>query len=89
MEQALTPQSLVTMSNSSDFFNDDGSPKRCPKCNSFNFTKKVLGILDVYQDTGPICEAEYFCECGKCVGYWAYGSWDSVFLDTYLENNPK
>lgn len=58
-----------------DYFNKDGSPIKCPKCNSINITEKIISMIDVYQGMGPISEAEYYCECGECVGFWSYGSW--------------
>ncbi len=58
-----------------DYFENDGAPKKCPKCNSTKFTEKIIGVLDVFYGMGPTCEVEYYCECGKLVGFWAYGSW--------------
>jgi hypothetical protein len=61
--------------NVSNYFDDDGAPVKCPKCQSIKFTEKILGVVDVYH------EAEYICECGEIVGFWAYGSWDPSFKD--------
>lgn len=70
--------------NVSDYFDDDGASIKCPKCQSIKFTEKILGVVDVYQGMGPTCEAEYICECGEIVGFWAYGSWDPSFKDSYI-----
>ena len=59
----------------SDYFEDDGAPKKCQKCESPKIIEKIIGVVDVYQGMGPTCEAEYYCECGELVGLWSYGSW--------------
>jgi len=58
-----------------EYFESDGAPIKCPKCNSMNIHEKILGVVDVYNGMGPTCEAEYYCECGETVGFWGYGSW--------------
>jgi len=75
--------------NTNDYFNPDASPIRCTKCNSTNFTEKLIGVVDVFQGMGPACEAEYFCQCGECVGFWAYGSWHPQYLDAFLESRTQ
>lgn len=69
-----------------DFFEDDGAPKKCPKCGSTTITEKVMGAVDLFYGTGPTCEAEYFCECGECVGFWAYGYWHPDYRDAFISN---
>ena len=69
------------------YFNEDCSPIKCPKCDSIKINEKILGMIDLFQGIGPVCETEYICECGECVGHWAYGCWNPQFLDYFLENN--
>ena len=76
------------MDNVDQYFEPDGAPIRCPKCGSTKTTEKVISVVDVYQGMGPTCEAECYCECGECVGYWAYGSWDPHFRMDFTERNP-
>ena len=64
--------------NVSDYFEDNGAPIKCPKCQSIKFIEKIVGIVDVYK------EAEYYCGCGEIVGFWAYSKWDSYFRDSYI-----
>ena len=49
------------------YFEEDGAPKLCPKCGSDAFTEKVIGIVDVFQGQDPVCEVEFYCQCGECV----------------------
>lgn len=63
----------------SEFYEDDGAPKKCPHCGSTNFTSNTIDMLDVLYGQGPVTEFEVVCECGKIVGYWAYGYWDGDF----------
>lgn len=70
----------------SDYFEDDGAPKKCPKCDSTKITEKIIGVVDVFQGMGPTCEAEYFCECGELVGFWAYGSWHPQGRESFIAN---
>lgn len=72
-----------------EYFEQDGAPKKCPKCKSKKFTEKIIGVVDLFQGQGPICEVEYFCECGECVGFWAYGSWDSRYKDGFIEKKEE
>jgi hypothetical protein len=69
-----------------DYFTEDGAPKKCPKCDSPKITEKILAVVDVFQGMGPTCEAEYFCECGECVGFWAYGSWHPQYRESFPAN---
>ena len=69
-----------------DYFEDNGSPIKCHKCDSIKIEEKITGVVDVFQGMGPTCEAEYFCECGECVGYWAYGSWHPQYRESFLAN---
>lgn len=71
------------------YFTCDGAPKRCPKCNSENFTRKVIEIVDLFQGQGPVCEAEYYCECGECVGFWVYGAWSPEYKEEFAERLKK
>ena len=70
-----------------DYFDEDGSPKKCPKCDSTKITEKILGVVDVFQGMGPTCEAEDYCECGECVGFWAYGSWHPEVMREFIANS--
>ena len=72
-----------------EYFEQDGAPKKCPKCESKKFTRKVMGIVDLFQGQGPVCEAEYFCECGECVGFWAYGAWSPRYMEEFTERLKK
>ena len=78
--------------NIRDYFAEDGEPIKCPHCDSTKITEKVIGVVDVYYGSGPTCEAEYYCECGKCVGFWAYGVWcadyERMFVEKYLDKTP-
>ena len=67
----------------SEFFHEDDCPKKCTHCGSSKFKTKVLGVVDVYQGMGPVCEKDLICECGECVGFWAYGYWDPCFADEF------
>lgn len=69
-----------------DYFEDDGAPIKCPKCDSMKITEKIIGVVDVFRGMGPTCEAEYFCECGECVGFWAYGSWHPQYRESFPAN---
>lgn len=80
----MTPDAPQLESNVSEYFEDNGAPKKCPKCNSTEITEKVIGVVDVYCGMGPTCEAEYFCECGECVGFWAYGSWHPEYRRAFV-----
>lgn len=71
----------------SDYFEPDGAPIKCPKCDSKNIQEKILGVVDVYHGMGPTSEAEYYCECGECVGYWAYGSWYPSYKREFEEGS--
>ena len=70
----------------SDYFDDDDSPRKCPKCESTKFVTKPLSNVDVYEGMGPICEEETYCECGECVGFWAYGYWCPDFRLSFIAN---
>lgn len=67
----------------SDYYDEDGSPKRCYKCGCVEFTSKCRSMLAVLDNgTGPELETEYFCaSCGVSVAYWAYGSFDPGYLN--------
>jgi len=69
-----------------DYFEEDGAPKKCPKCDSTKITEKIIGVVDVFQGMGPTCEADYFCECGEHVGFWAYGSWHPDNMREFIAN---
>ena len=68
-----------------DYFESNGAPKKCVKCGSTKITEKIIGVVDVYCGMGPTSEAEYFCECGECVGFWAYGSWHPHYKNDFEE----
>jgi hypothetical protein len=71
------------------YFEEDGAPKLCPKCGSDTFTEKVIGIVDVFQGQGPACEVEFYCQCGDCVGFWAYGTFSPQCKDAFIANIGK
>ncbi len=86
MTERGTREGIVEHPLVRDYFYDDGSPKKCPKCGSTKIMEKVMGVVDVFCGMGPTCEAEYYCECGECVGFWAYGSWYPEYRQSFNAN---
>lgn len=63
----------------SGYFNEQGEPLRCTKCDSWHHSDHVQRIVDTVN--GIPCEIELKCKlCGNQMGYWAYGYWDSYML---------
>ena len=58
------------MKNIQDYYQYDGTPIKCIKCDSKNLKDEILAIVDIYQGMGPTSELEVKClECGEIVGY--------------------
>lgn len=69
----------------SDYFKTDGTPIKCTKCGSKN-----LNDLSKYESSGIIIEMDILCsDCDEVLGYWAYGSWDSNFMDAFNQEKKS
>lgn len=69
------------MSKASEYFHEDGEPKRCTACYGDKFTEHVTGVIEY-----TTCEKEVHCDnCGLNVGYWAYGYWDTRFEENFRD----
>lgn len=56
-------------------YNEDFSPRMCPKCNGTEFEEKTKDSMDSH-----ILEYEVVCKyCHYVCGYWAHGHFDSEF----------
>ena len=61
----------------SKYYDDDGYPKKCPKCRCKKIDSKVHDTIN-----GTVCEEEFICSsCGVTVAYWAYGYFGPNYQD--------
>jgi len=59
----------------------DGAPKRCTRCDSTKLCDEIRSRDEAY-----IYEYSVDCgDCGKPLGYFAYGSWDPQYEQEAFE----
>lgn len=63
-----------------EYFNDDGSPKKCSNCKSTEFVETAKEYIE-----GVVCEYNVTCKnCNTDLGYWAYGGFSPEYARDYL-----
>lgn len=61
------------------YYNEEGKPLVCPFCDCGKIDEHIVGLIN-----NDVCEIDYKCsKCGKRVGFWAYGSYDPDYMDTF------
>ena len=79
--RALAEEQVETVTGAREFFNLDGSPKKCTKCECTNHRHKVIDMVE-----HVVTEIEVRClVCETVLGTWATGSWDPDFRRTFNE----
>lgn len=59
-----------------NYYNNDGSPRKCYKCEGIEFTQNITNRIDYIT-------MEYEVRCSNCdvvLGYWATGYFDPCFM---------
>lgn len=60
-----------------EFYDDDGAPIKCKHCRSTSIEEKATDAIDLIET-----ERDCVCSgCGALIGAWAYGVYDSHFME--------